>query len=351
MNCPRCASAIDDEAARFCPFCGAGLEPPVVTALAAAPHGALCPVHGQPAAGLCSRCGAFMCSACSQGGSGLCSTCRARVGAGAFRLTWDRWSFGELLDIAWERFKADGLMLSLSALVVSGVAFAVGMAGQMGQGVLMLAFEEPGGRFSNPAVALTGAFLTFALQTLVQGALQLGLARLCVESMQGRPAAVGRVFSQVGKAGKLVLQMLAAMMAVLVPLGLYAGAVAGLIAATGGFEDSGRVAIIAVIASLLGIAPFLYWAVPFTFMQLELAANDDVGPVEAIQNCFAIARGHRLAILGVGIVAGLITMAGVIVFCFGVVASMALGQLVIAGLYLTLRSGARLPPLQLPQGE
>jgi hypothetical protein len=350
MNCPRCASGIDDEAARFCPFCGAGLEPPVATALAAAPHGAFCPAHGQPAAALCSRCGAFMCSACSQGGGGLCATCRARVGAGAFRLTRDRWSFGELLDIAWERFKADGLMLSLSALIVSGAAFAVGMAGQMGQTFLMFSFDEPG-RSSNPWAVVIGAFLTFALQTLVQGALQMGLVRLCIESMQGRPAAIGRVFSQVGKAGKLVLQMLAAMMAVLVPLGLYAGAVVGLIAATGGFEDSGRVAIIAVIASLLGIAPLLYWAIPFSFMQLELAANDDVGPVEAIQNCFAIARGHRLAILGVVIVAGLITMAGVIVFCFGVVASMALGQLVLAGLYLTLRSGAGLPPLRLPQGE
>lgn len=277
--------------------------------------------------------------------------CRARVGAGAFRLTRDRWSFGELLDIAWERFKADGLMLSLSALVVSGAAFAVGMAGQMGQGFLRLAFEEPGGGFANPGAAVVGGLLTFALQTLVQGSLQMGLARLCVESMQGRPAAIGRVFSQVGKAGKLVLQMLAAMTAVLVPLSLYAVAVVGLIAVTGGFEDSSRVVIIAVIASLLGIALLLYWAIPFSFMQLELAANDEVGPVEAIQNCFAIARGHRLAILGVGIVAGLIAMAGVIVFCFGVVASMALGQLVIAGLYLTLRSGAGLPPLRLPQGE
>lgn len=352
MYCPRCGSGIDDPGARFCPICGASVALAAASAVAVPPGGAACPAHGGAAVGTCSRCGAFMCGACAQGGGGLCAACRERLGAAEFRLSRDRWSFGEVLDLAWERFKADGLMLSLSALIVHGVAMGVSFAGQMVQTMAMLALKEPDGTAgSKMAVVVIGAFLTVALQLLVQGVLQLGLARLCIESLHGRPVAIGGLFSQMRKVGKWVLQFVVAFLAIVLPLGVYAGLVAGALAATGGFEDTGRVAIAAVLASLVAIVPLLYWGIPFYFMQLELAANDEVGPVEAIRNSFTIARGNRLAIFGIGIVAVLISMAGVIVFCVGVVASMALGQLVLVGLYLALRNGSGLPPLRLARGE
>ncbi len=348
MNCPRCASGIDDATARFCPFCGMSLALPTATAMA--PGGAVCPVHGAAAVGLCTRCGAFMCGACAQGGAGLCAACRDRVGAAAFPLTRDRWSFGELLDVAWERFKADGLMLSLSALIVYGVGMAISFAGQMGQMLAMFALKDSGGAQSAVVVGV-GIFLTVALQLLAQGVLQLGFARVSIESLHGRRASVGRVFSQMRKVGKLVLQLLVSLLAIALPLLAYGGAVAALIQVTIGFADTTRLVIAIVAAVLVALVPLGYWSIPFYFMQMELAANDEVGPVEAIRNCFVIARGHRLAILGVTIVAFLIMMAGVVVFCVGMVASIALGQLVLVGLYLALRNGSELAPLRLARGE
>lgn len=91
MNCPRCASPLEDPQARFCPTCGASVEAPApapqpeaAPATGPSTNGAHCAVHPERAAAdICSRCGAFACRECliiGADGTGVCSACYARQG-------------------------------------------------------------------------------------------------------------------------------------------------------------------------------------------------------------------------------------------------------------------------------
>ncbi len=356
MICPRC-SALVEEGARFCSYCGSSVPGPRYAVEARevaptdgpkAPSPAHCVVHpGQEATGVCGRCGAFTCSACAQAGSDLCPTCRVRVGADAvFPLTRERWSLGDLLDIAWRRFRIDWVMLSLSGLAVMAVVMGVSMVGQIGQYALTAAAQAIDAS-TTPVVLVGMALFSMSLQTLAQGVMILGLVRLCVESLHGRKLELGLLFSQLRKLGKVFVQGIVVFLAILIPFGAYGGLVALAIYLTGGFEASARVAIIAVASVAIAIVPFLYWSSSFYFAQMELACNDEIGAIDSIRNSFAIARGQRLAVVGVAIVAGLMVSAGVFACCIGVFASLALGQMVLVGLYLALRNGSGLPPLSL----
>jgi hypothetical protein len=358
MNCPKCSQPIDDGAARFCPACGASLHPPAeavgleavgATSPTWISSTATCPVHpGERATGLCARCGAFKCARCAPDGSDLCSACRARVGADAmFPLTRERWSLGELVDIAWQRFKVDWVMLSLGTLIMMGIVFGISTLGQ----VVLFAGAGIGAAAGEPAAigVATGVatLLSTALQSVAQGVLQLGLVRMCVESLHGRRVDIGMLFGQFRKIGSAFLQWLAMLLAILIPIGAYGGLVALVIYLTGGFESSERTAIIGAVAVLLAVGPILYWLIPFSFAQMELACNDEAGAIDSIRNSFAIAQKNRLAILGVFLVGGLIISAGILLCCIGILPSFGLGQLVMVGLYLALRNGSGLEPLRL----
>jgi hypothetical protein len=254
------------------------------------------------------------------------------------------------MDIAWKRFKVDWVMLSLGGLLLMAIVIGVSMVGQVGQ----LAAAAAAGAINAsavPVVAAGTALVFFAVQSLVQGVLLLGLVRLCVESLHGRKVELGLLFSQIRKVGKVFVQAAAVSLAILLPFGAYASLVALAIYLTGGFEGTPRVAIIAVASAAIGIVPFLYWSISFYFAQMELACNDEIGAIDSIRTSFAIARGQRLAVFGVALVAGLVILAGIFACCIGIFASLAMGQMVLVGLYLALRNGSGLPPLRLPESR
>jgi hypothetical protein len=100
MNCPRCASPIEDPQALFCPVCGASVTAPPPAPAAAPPAAdkgvgtAHCAIHpDKPAADICGRCGAFACSAClviSEDGTGICQACYEREGGAAVPFPWEQ---------------------------------------------------------------------------------------------------------------------------------------------------------------------------------------------------------------------------------------------------------------------
>jgi uncharacterized membrane protein len=98
------------------------------------------------------------------------------------------------------------------------------------------------------------------------------------------------------------------------------------------------------IAMLVALPAYVYVVAGLAFMQIELAFNDDAGPVEAIGVSWRIAKGKRLVTIGVGLISILIYLGSMMLCGIGVLFGGPLAMLLFAALYLALRNGAHVPP-------
>ncbi|PTL80720.1 hypothetical protein DAT35_25540 [Vitiosangium sp. GDMCC 1.1324] len=309
--------------------------------------GAPCALHPtQVATGTCERCGNFMCDVCGeQGRQILCPSCRERLGV--FPLRRDTWSFSSLWDYCYELFKRDWLMLSVAVLVAMGVSMTINALGNLAGPLLKR--ED-----SLVPIIIVGVF-TAVMQMVVQGVMGMGMLRVVFDVLEGKRVDVGRLFSQVDKAGRYVAAMLIALVVVGLPLLLlfalltFVGLVSVGLPASGIFESgiSGLEAAPTLVgvfsaAGLVTFAAACYFALPLYLLQSELTYNEDVTPVQALRNCYELARGERLSLLGVTLVGALLALVGVFACCVGVLPAVAMGQLLVGGLYLALRNGSEL---------
>jgi hypothetical protein len=309
---------------------------------------ARCAIHPTlGATGTCDRCGNFMCEICSQRGSQkFCPTCRQRTGETAFPLRRDTWSVSALWDYCFETFKRDWLMLSVAMLVGMGVSMVANFAGNIA-GVVMQVTDS---------VVVTGALLliTMSIQVVVQGVMGLGMMRVAFDVLEGGGVDIGRLFSQWTKAGRYVVTVLLAGLVLVLPLVLlfFVLGFVGLVAQGVTVADivSGQVfnaKELALPFALMGtflvtFIPLMYFSLPLYLLQAELAFNDDVTPVQALRNCYTLARGQRLSLVGVLLITSLVGFVGLLACSVGLLPALALGQLLVAGLYLSLRNGSEL---------
>lgn len=305
--------------------------------------GPSCALHpGQEATGTCERCGNFMCDTCSESGAlRHCPTCRERFGA-TFPLRRDNWTFSKLWDVCWAAFQREWVMLSVAVLITLGVSFGaqliINIAAAMGA---ML-----------DSVALTGVLSIVGLvaQQLAQGLVQLGLLRVCFDVLHGGRVDVGRLFSQMHKAVPYALTMLiifacAFVVAfVLFLVGIFAITRPGpSLSAVNSAEDfwNAMAPMLGVMwmAFLVLVGPLTYVLLPLLLIQPEIAFNDPPpSPFEVLRRAWVAARGQRLGMLGVSLVAGASMFVGLLLCCVGFIPGMALAQLLVAGMYLAVRS-------------
>jgi hypothetical protein len=293
--------------------------------------GAQCAIHPeQRATRTCTRCGSFMCSTCAEGGAQtMCPACLQRLGLESrFPLNRENWNFSALWDYCFEIFKREWVMLSVAMIVFFGVVFAV-------QFVTSL-FSSIGGATENTAVVVVATLIGTVLQQVVSGVMGLGVMRMIFDMLEGQKPDIGRMFSQIHKVGTYLLAVLIVLLMVGIPLGILGGIVAGLGAAIG--WDSA--VWIAVGVGVLAFFPLIYFTLPLYLLTAEIAYNDGASPMQMIRNCYVYARDERLSIVGVGFVAGLVAMAGVLACCVGVLPASGLTYLLMGGLYLALRNGA-----------
>jgi hypothetical protein len=275
----------------------------------------------------------------------LCSLCLDLADSPQpFPLSRSRWSFASLLDYSVQRFRREWLMLSISALLVLVIA----MAGSVVQIIPQLVAERLGSPRAVVVVGVVGYVINFAFQGIVS----LGMSRIALDVLQGQPADPVRVFSQLRKIGRYLIQGL-----ILITFAsLFAGAylaialvvavvrsgeptLDALFSAPSGWEAATPF----LIAGAIAIVPAFYLFTPFYFVPVELALGERIGAVGAIRNCFAVLRGERLSAIGVLIMTGVVTFIGVLACCVGFVPAFGLATLLYAGVYLALRGGAALP--------
>ena len=213
-------------------------------------------------------------------------------------------------------------------------------------GALLGGGEEPTGAVK----ALLGGidFGIQILEILVQGALIMGYWAMALQAMNGKPAAVGALFSQIHKVWKYLLQWVV----ILIPVILF-GAIVGAIV-YGAFvgpidfdmplEEAVRRVGPAVAVSIAVALPFcVYYALGVFFASTELVFNDRAGAIEAIAYSWRIVRGRRWLTLGVILIAGLILAGSVLLCGVGVLFGAPFAVLMATALYLALRHGAEVP--------
>ncbi|WP_164011559.1 hypothetical protein [Pyxidicoccus trucidator] len=323
--------------------------------------GALCPLHPERmASGTCTRCGNFMCETCSERGTqAMCPGCRERAGLGAqaFTLNRENWSVGALLEVCWEAFKREWVMITVGVLIV--------MAGSIVGSIVSQILGVIGGVADHWAV--TGLFLVigYIVSTVVQGLVSLGFLRMLFDVLEGQRADVGRMFTQFHKAVPYLLTTLL-IFALFIPLLLLVfGGALGAAAITGGLSslqnvdwtamggDSaseevarniGSLGPSLVVAGLVGfglyIFPGMWLILPMLLVQPALARSENPTPMETLRRCFAYARGERWSLVGVSLLGGAIGIAGFLACCVGVLPAVGLFQLLVAGVYLALSNGA-----------
>ena len=186
------------------------------------------------------------------------------------------------------------------------------------------------------------------LQTVVQGVLVLGFWAMAIHTLHGRPAPIGALFSQINKALKYILQVLAMWL----PLGILFGAIGaavffismGSIDLDMPLDEALETAGPALwVFFLVSIPIYVYILLGILFAQLELTYNDSAGPIEAIVYSWRIARKRRWLVLGVTVIATLIAVGSMLLCGVGFLFGGPLATLIVAALYLALRNGADVP--------
>ncbi|MBN8472750.1 hypothetical protein JYJ95_40130 [Corallococcus exiguus] len=307
--------------------------------------GASCALHpGREATGTCARCGNFTCDTCSQNGtSPRCPTCRERSGA-TFPLSRETWTFSALWDVCFAAFQREWGMLSLAVLITLGVS--------LGANLLVNVATAIGAAADSVVVGGVLGVVGLVAQQLVQGLVQLGFVRVCFDVLHGGRADVARLFSQMHKAVPYTLTMLLVFAIVMVPLALLGALVILALVGTGilsGVDlNSSSDQVWSALAPMIGVmglgflvlmGPIAYLVLPLYLVQPELAYEEvPPSPVEVLRRSWEAARGQRLSILGVGLAGGAVMVAGFFVCCVGFIPGMAMAQLLIAGMFLALRS-------------
>jgi hypothetical protein len=317
--------------------------------------GAKCAIHpDRVASRTCSRCGNFTCDECNVTGTeAMCPTCRGLVGGETFPFTRSNFTFDSIWNFAFERWKQEWVMLSVCVLIFVAVGFVVGLFNGVFQGIARVIIGERGGAAAQGIIIGVSTLMSQVISTLVQGAFQMGLFRIYIDVLNGRKADVNRLFSQLPKLGRYILQTLLIVFVAIVPLLLYLGLLAVVAAAASGaslahLDHLGRdfkpIAAVILILGFLALIPvMIYFGLPLQFATMELVYGD-TQPMESIRRAFKITDGFRLSIFGFGFIAGLIAMVGVFACCVGVLPAVALSQLILTSLYLALRNGSGLPP-------
>jgi hypothetical protein len=246
---------------------------------------------------------------------------------------------------AWSRDLASWVLAVFLSFVGTGVVIAAqfiwnvvsGFQGADGDGGSALA-----------AVDTLMSVLFQVLQTAVSGVFTMGFVAMGVRALNGKKANIGALFSQIPKVWKVLVQSfvivvglaLIVLPILVVILLMFVGPVTLDTPMDEIMDKAGRPF---AIAGLVFLPVYVYLVLGIIFAQSELAFNDDSGPISALVYSWRIARGRRLRILGVSIVAGLIMLGSMMLCGIGLLFGLPFATLLYVALYLALRNGADVP--------
>ena len=273
----------------------------------------------------------------------------ARPAALGIALTRDNATLTNLLSKASSSWSRDLATWVLAMLLYWLLGFGIPFALNVVWGIFG-AIQEGSGEAS---AAFTGVnvivqIIMYLIQLVLSAVFTLGIWAMAVRGLHGEPMTVGVLFSQLSKVWKYILQsavvllgaMLILLPLVLIVLLMFVGPIDLDTPMSEIMDDAGAPFMIA-FAVLTPV--YVYVATGIAFMQAELAFNDDAGPIDAIRHSWRIAHGKRWKIIGVGLLAALITGGSAMLCGIGLLFGAPLAALLFGALYLALREGADVP--------
>lgn len=285
-----------------------------------------CAVHPSlTAIATCARCGNFACDSCiGEQANGLCLACRARAGqGGAFAYSREHWTLDGLLSLSLTRFKQHWPPLAL--LCGGGVMVLYGLT--VGAALWIGTFA--GASRSSSSDTIWRSVAVQVVTHVLQLCFELSSFGLCLDILEGRPASV---WAALARARRLPAALLLTLIVYSPMLG-FGGGIALL------FWTLGKAMYwLAGLALLLGMPVALYVMLGLAFCQISLVADPALRPLGAVRASWAIARGQRWHVLGVGLVAGILSLLGLLACGVGIAATLPLSFLLYAAFYLALRT-------------
>jgi hypothetical protein len=306
------------------------------------PAGARCAHHPDRAAErTCVRCGNYMCAQCVSLVAGepqsLCLTCASRAGVSArFPYSRDSYSLDGLLNLALSRWKENWLPLALCTLGLFIVPISIALIAKA------LDLQNPLAAIDRHTLApdVLAALLMAAAQQIVSTVLQTGLYLMMfgyvLDILEGNPTGVAKSIARLRGLPAQVLSMLIVYGGGFVVLGL----IAGVVLLTHAYELLSLQVWIALTV-FFGGGLFTWLFASFAFVMFELAHDPNAGMVGAMQASLRLVDGQRMRVLGMSSLAMLISLAGVLLCCVGVFASVPLSTLLYGAMFLALKQTTR----------
>lgn len=319
----------------------------------------------------CPRCGTFVCSDCAAGPDGACPPCAAR--RGSFPLSRSDCTFDKVWEVAIDRFKPNWVMLSVAVLLFFLASFASSLVVTLLQQVVSVVMTKvTSGSDAAPVlivVQLGMQILGTVVNMLVQGFFELGLVRLSFDVLEGRPAVLGRLFSQGRRLVDLVLARLLVGLGLGAPL-MFLGVLplVGVVLASGvtdaeslreafrGFDPGAAKPALLVALALTGVwwlglvVAFTCVAIPLNFVIHEVVYGGSTA-AESIRRAWIIGTDRRWLTFGTQFVVAAVVLGGMFACCLGILPAMAVGYLLLTTLYLALRTGAAVPAPASGEGD
>ncbi|MGB5680368.1 MAG: hypothetical protein WBM47_00855 [Polyangiales bacterium] len=264
----------------------------------------------------------------------------------AFPLTRSDYSLADLLSRASEAWSRDlgtwVLAVVLYILIGVGVPMMLGLFTGFFSG-----FQGSSSHWSGVRLAVEG--VSQIVQLVLSAIFTLGFWAMALRGLHGEPARVGSLFSQLSKIWKYILQSLAlglGLVLIIAPILLiiFLAFVGPVDRSTPMSEIMESAGMPLAITTLVAAPVYIYLILGLLFAQVELAFNDDAGPIDAIIYSWRIARGKRLSIFGVAVISTFIFLGSLMLCGIGVLFGAPLATLLFGALYLALRNGADVPP-------
>ena len=239
---------------------------------------------------------------------------------------------GGPIQLAFEILKKDFGMIFVAGLVYYAVIMGVSFFFSIIQNVMQLSMGggpfDPGSSSGqiDPMTAGVPLIAFMIISNLVQQVIgiymALGLTRVAMEVIEGKPVRIGALFGEGRKLiGAFLGSLLVGLMVMALPM---LAAIPAIFFGVQGNEE--MMAVFIGLAVVLLIFPGMYFAVRFGFFQAAMV-DQDMGMVDALGESSRLTRGNKWSLVALYIVLGLINLAGVLALCIGLIFTMPLTML------------------------
>jgi hypothetical protein len=272
-----------------------------------------------------------------------------------------RLSVGGPMDLAMRMLKKDFGMILAAGVVYMGVLWGAGMV----LGIVAAVFQanhgivapQPGA-FDETAKMMARQILDSytgwqaaikIVQQLVTVFMGLGLARVALDVIEGKPVQIGQLFSQASKWAGAVAGTFGLLLLSYIPVAATMLPILRDLAE--GAEPTAGQGLAAAVGLLVSLAAGAYLHARFGFFQAAMV-DRDMGVVEAFKESSRLTRGNRWTVIGLGIVIGLVNLGGMLALCIGLILTIPLTTLAWYAAYKWMLHGPdaleRLHPPQQP---